>query len=67
MRFGIVDVRDAGGDRAPGRALPQSGQEEFIEKTAKLPAEVIIKAAKNQDMVLAEVLSAGKRKGKGKG
>ena len=58
---------------APDMVMPQiceklrTEQEEFIEKTAKLPAEVIIKAAKNQDMVLAEVLSAGKRKGKGKG
>lgn len=58
---------------APDMVMPQiceklrTEQEEFIEKTAKLPAEVIIKAAKNQDMVLAEVLSAGQRKGKGKG
>ena len=58
---------------APDMVMPQiceklrTEQEEFIEKTAKLPAEVIIKAAKNQDMILAEVLSAGKRKGNGSG
>ena len=61
---------------APDMVMPQiceklrTEQEEFIEKTGKLPAEVIIKAAKNQDMVLAEVLSStvgkGSRKSRGK-
>ena len=61
---------------APDMVMPQiceklrTEQEEFIEKTGKLPAEVIIKAAKNQDMVLAEVLSStvgkGSRKSCGK-
>ncbi len=42
-------------------------QGQYIEKADKLPAEVIIKAAANQDVILAETLSSGDGKGAGKG
>ena len=42
-------------------------QGQYIEKADKLPAEVIIKAAGNQDVILAETLSSGDGKGAGKG